>query len=372
MARTYKNLHPQVCSLGNVMAAARTAMRGKMSGAAAARFHTRWETHAVRLHAELTTDTWRPGPYTYFDIHEPKLRRVAAAPFRDRVVHHALVRVLEPLFERKFIEDSYACRKDKGTHAGVRRCAQYARRFPVVLKCDLRRYFASIDHAILLQRIGMTVADAATMRLIRRILDSHEDGRKMEWGTDLFDCRVRRHGLPIGNLTSQFFANIHLDGFDHFVKQELGVKGYVRYVDDFLLFADSREQAREWGRQARAYLTALRLTIHPDKYRVCRTDREGADFCGFVCYANGRIKVRGASVRRYVKRLGRLKETGTVAEIGASVRSWIGPHFPALRSGHRLFQRPLHQKQFLCNDERECCRRWFKTGFFCGAKPDKL
>jgi hypothetical protein len=117
--KSYKNLYPQVCSLENVMAAARSAMQGKMSGHAAARFHARWETHAVRLHEELTTDTWRPGPYTYFDIHEPKLRRVAAAPFRDRVVHHALVRVLEPIFEKKFIEDSYACRKGKGTHAGV-------------------------------------------------------------------------------------------------------------------------------------------------------------------------------------------------------------------------------------------------------------
>ncbi len=93
------------------MAAARSAMQGKMSGHAAARFYTRWETHAVRLHEELTAGTWQPGPYTYFDIHEPKLRRVAAAPFRDRVVHHALVRVLEPIFEKKFIEDSYACRK---------------------------------------------------------------------------------------------------------------------------------------------------------------------------------------------------------------------------------------------------------------------
>src|ERR1035437_1869432 len=100
MAKSYNNLHPQVCSLENVMAAARTAMRGKMSGAAAARFHARWETNAVRLHEELTADTWRPGPYTYFDIHEPKLRRVAAAPFRDRVVHHALVRIGTALREK--------------------------------------------------------------------------------------------------------------------------------------------------------------------------------------------------------------------------------------------------------------------------------
>lgn len=324
MANSFTNLYPQVCSLENVMAAARLAMQGKLSGRAAARFHARWETHAVRLHEELTAEIWQPGPYTYFDIHEPKLRRVAAAPFRDRVVHHALVRVLEPIFEKKFIEDSYACRQGKGTHAAVRRCAEFARRFPVVLKCDLRRYFASIDHEILLERIGRTVADPLVMALIRRILASHADSRRREWGGDLFDVRERACGLPIGNLTSQFFANIHLDGFDHFVKQELRVKGYVRYVDDFLLFAASPEQARCWGRQARAFLDVLRLTIHPDKYRVCRTEREGADFCGFVCYASGRIKVRGASVRRYVKRLKKLKESVTVQEIGASVRSWIG------------------------------------------------
>ena len=119
-----------------------------------------------------------------------------------------------------------------------------------------------------------------------------------------------RHGLPIGNLTSQFFANIHLDGFDHFVKQELRVQGYVRYVDDFLIFAESREQARAWGREAREFLRRLRLEIHPDKYRLCRTDQEGADFCGFVCYSSGRIKVRGASVRRYVKRLEQDKRDG--------------------------------------------------------------
>jgi RNA-directed DNA polymerase len=162
------------------------------------------------------------------------------------------------------------------------------------------------------------------MTLIQRILETHEDGQRMEWGEDLFDCHIRRYGLPIGNLTSQFFANVHLDGFDHFVKQELGVKGYVRYVDDFLIFAESREQARAWGKQAGEYLTERRMEIHPDKYRLCRTDREGADFCGFVCFSNGRIKVRGTSVRRYVKKLKRTKDTGTVAEMKASVRSWIG------------------------------------------------
>jgi RNA-directed DNA polymerase len=249
---------------------------------------------------------------------------VAAAPFRDRVVHHALVRVIEPLFEPKFIEDSYACRKGKGTHAGVRRCAEFARRFPFVLKCDIRRYFPSIDHAVLLLRLGKTIACPETMALIRQILATHADSIRREWGADLFDFHDHPCGLPIGNLTSQFFANIYLDGFDHFVKQQLRVKGYVRYVDDFLLFAESREQARAWGNACRDYLRSLHLEIHPDKYRLCRTDREGADFCGFVCYRSGRIKVRGASVRRYVKRLRLLQEAGLHKDVHASVRSWIG------------------------------------------------
>lgn len=184
VARLFKNLHPQVCSLENVMAAARSAMQGKMSGHAGARFHARWETHAMRLHEELTAGTWQPGPDTYFDIHEPKLRRVAAAPFRDRVVHHALARVLEPIFEKKFIEDSYACRKGKGTHAGVRRRAEFTRCFPYVLKCDLCRYFPSIDHEILLQRIGKTIVDRQVLALIRRILETHEDGHRRGWGED--------------------------------------------------------------------------------------------------------------------------------------------------------------------------------------------
>ncbi len=257
----------------------------------------------MRLHEELTADTWQPGSYTYFDIHEPKLRRVAAAPFRDRVVHHALVRVLEPIFEKKFIEDSYACRKGKGTHAGVRRCAEFTRRFPYVLKCDLRRYFPSIDHEILLQRIGKTIADRQVMALIRRILGTHEDGHRTEWGEDLLDCHIRRHGLPIGNLTSQFFANVHLDGFDHFVKQELGVKGYVRYVDDFLIFAESREQARAWGKQAREYLTDRRMEIHPDK-------------CRHAVPGSGTSRMSRAVAEKCIGRIGKAPEAAGSASEG--------------------------------------------------------
>jgi len=173
MAKTHKHLWDKVVSLENLMEAARLAMRGKRSLAPAAAFFARWEVECVDLSEELQAGTWRPGAYHYFKIHEPKERIVAAAPFRDRVVHHALVRVLEPIIDKRFVEDSFACRKGRGTHAGMRRALEHARRHPWVLKADIRRYFPSIDHEILLGAIGKVVADKRVLELVRLILASH-------------------------------------------------------------------------------------------------------------------------------------------------------------------------------------------------------
>ena len=245
--KTHRHLWQRVVSPENLMAAAADAMRGKRGRGSAARFFSRWETEVWRLHEELVCGEYRPGAYTYFKIHEPKERMVAAAPFRDSVVHHALVRVLQPIFEPRFIEDSFACRPGKGTHAGMRRAAQFARRFPCALKCDIRRYFPSIDNDLLMAQIGRVVTDAAVLGLVGTIMASHTDSKRRVYGETLFDGREVGCGLPIGNLTSQFFANIHLDAFDHFIKHELGVKGYVRYVDDFLIFGADRPTVRAWG-----------------------------------------------------------------------------------------------------------------------------
>ena len=146
-------------------------------------------------------------------------------------------------------------------------------------------------------------------------------------GDTLFTPFDRRRGIPIGNLTSQFFANIYLDGFDHFVKQSLRVRGYVRYVDDFLIFGGSRAEVRALGEAARDYLRGLRLEIHPDKYRVCRTD-DGVDFCGFVVRSDGRVKVRESGVRRFKRRyrmLLREARHGRVplSDVTHSVRAWV-------------------------------------------------
>lgn len=328
MAKTHKHLWEQVSSLGNLMEAAGLAMRGKRSLAATAGFHSKWELECVNLSEELENGSYTPGAYRYFKIYEPKERIVAAAPFRDRVVHHALVRVLEPIFEPRFLEDSYACRKGKGTHAGMRRALHHARRHPYALKCDLKRYFPSIDHGILTKEISRVVWDARVMELIGKILASHRDGTRRVWhGEELFDFTDHPHGLPIGNLTSQFFANIHLDRFDHFVKQELRVPGYVRYVDDFILFGPDRAALHGWGRQCRKYLAARRMEIHPDKYRLCRT-AEGVDFCGFVVRADGRVKLRASGVRRFQRRYRKIKHEWLhgrceIVELRDAVRSWV-------------------------------------------------
>lgn len=327
--KRHKRLWARVASFENVEAAAREALRGKRTRGPGARFFNEWELEVVRLSDELTTGTWQPGPYRYFKIHDPKTRVVAAAPFRDRVVHHALVRVIEPLFDRRFIEDSFACRKGLGTHAGMRRAARFARRWPYALKCDIRQYFRHIDHDLLRAALARVIGDRRVLDLADVILATHRDATVREWpeGGDLFSVRERAVGLPIGNLTSQFFANVYLDGFDHFIKQELRVKGYVRYVDDFVFFGDSRAELRRIGEAARDYLRELHLEIHPDKYRLGPTGA-GLDFCGFVVFADGRIRIRSASVRRFGRRYRALRhaaESGEIdwATVTRSVGAWV-------------------------------------------------
>jgi hypothetical protein len=340
--KRHKQLWGKVVSLENLKDAAGDAMRGKRGKRAGAAFFQRWETEVVRLARELEDGSYLPGDYHYFTIHEPKERVVAAAPFRDRVVHHALVRVLEPLFEPRFIEDSYACRAGRGTHAGMRRALHFAKRFPYALKCDIRRYFPSIDQGLLRGKIARVVGDRKVMGLVDVTLNSHGERVEKEWpcGGDLFDVVERRKGLPIGNLTSQFFANIYLDGFDHFVKQELRVKGYLRYVDDFLLFGESAPELRRLGVRCREFLDAERLEIHPDKYRLIPT-AHGVDFCGYVVRADGRVRVRSSNARRFRKRYVRLRREvsrgwGDPADLTASVRAWIAHAAHAQSWGLRL------------------------------------
>ena len=265
MTKTYKHLYPQVTSFEAVYQAWRQARRGKRYTAAAASFERNLDVELLTLHQELSAETWQPGGFRSFTVHEPKRRKISAAPFRDRVVHHALINVLEPIYERTFIDDSYANRKGKGTHAALDRCTHYLRRFKYVLQCDVQQFFPAVDHALLKAALAHKIACEPTMNLCAQIIDSGEgiltNEYTLRWfpGDDLFGVD-RPRGLPIGNQTSQFWANVYLNPLDQFVKHTLRCKGYIRYVDDFLLFADDKVTLHRWRVELIEFLCTLRLT----------------------------------------------------------------------------------------------------------------
>jgi retron-type reverse transcriptase len=297
--KRHGNLWPQVVSFPNLVAAARLARRGKRSRDNVAAFEVHLERELCRLQDDLRTKQYLPGAYRTFWIHDPKKRLISAAPYRDRVVHHALCRVLQPIFERSFISDSYASRPGKGTHAALNRCTQFMRKYAYVLKCDVRKYFPSIDHEVLKEVIARRIKDRDVLWLVERILDhANEQEEVQEWycGDDLFSPLERRHGLPIGNQTSQFFANVYLDSFDHWLKQDQRMSAYIRYMDDFVLFSDDKERLAVLREQCAAFLDGIRLRLHPKKSVISRT-RDGVRFLGLRVFRAYRLLPRENIVR---------------------------------------------------------------------------
>ncbi|MGC1377487.1 MAG: reverse transcriptase domain-containing protein [Anaerolineales bacterium] len=325
--KTYRHLYPQVWDFENLYLAYRKARKGKRGKAYVAAYERRQEEELLALQTELREKSYTPGPYASFYIHEPKRRLISAAPFRDRVAHHALCRVLEPVWEPRFVETSYANRVGKGTHRALDQTTQYARRYCWFLQCDVRQFFPSIDHAILRGEFTHYIADEDVLWLCDLILNSGVGVLKGEYemvyfpGDGLFSaCRPR--GLPIGNLTSQFWANIYLNNFDHFVKRELKCPAYIRYVDDFLLFGDDLEQLYYWRGEIIRKMAALRLTIHEESALVYPTQC-GIPFLGFRIFPEYR-RVKSRKVVSYRRRLRRaLAGSFSYTSLSASVRGWV-------------------------------------------------
>ncbi|MFN0120153.1 MAG: reverse transcriptase domain-containing protein [Blastocatellia bacterium] len=326
--KRHGNLWPQITDFGNLIEAARLAQRGKRFQPNVMRFNDNLESELIALQDELTGKTYQPGPYYTFEIVEPKRRMISAAPYRDRVAHHALCNIIGPVFERTFTDDSFANRVGYGTHRALRHFTRHARDSRYVLQCDIRKYFPSIDHEILKTMLRRKIKCADTLWLIDTIIDAsnpQEPLRQYFPGDDLYTPDERRRGLPIGNLTSQFFANIYLNGLDHFVREELRIKKYVRYVDDFALFADDHERLARARRDIEEYLAGLRLRIHPVKSQL-RLTRHGAGFAGFFILPD-RIRVRADNLRRARRRLRNLRTDMANAsirwpEVAQSLQSW--------------------------------------------------
>ncbi|MBN1138411.1 MAG: RNA-dependent DNA polymerase [Anaerolineae bacterium] len=323
-------LYAAICRWENLRLAYEKAARGKRGKGPAAAFEYRLADNLLALQRELVTMSYQPGPYHSFYIHDPKRRLISAAPFRDRVVHYALCNQIEPPFERSFIHDSYANRVGKGTHRALDRAQAFAGRFGYLLQCDVEQFFPAVDHEILRGILARQVRDRPALWLVDQILASGvgvlaDEYRMRYFPGDTLWAGLRPRGLPIGNLTSQFWANCYLNPFDHFVKRELGCQGYLRYVDDFLLFADDKRTLLAWREALVERLARLRLTIHPGAHP--RPTREGFPFLGFVVYPTHR-RLKRRNVVAYRRRLrwlvaGWVAGEETQKAVVASLLGWI-------------------------------------------------
>jgi RNA-directed DNA polymerase len=327
--------------------AARRAARGKRAKPGVGAFMAGLERHVLRIESELLSGDWRPGSYTVIDVRDPKPRQVSAAPFRDRVVHHALCSVVAPVFERGFIDDSFANRIGRGTHRAVARYERFRDAHRHVLRCDIHRFFPAIDHEILKRCLRRRVRCDRTLWLMDAIIDGsnpQEPVLRYFPGDDLFSPHERRRGLPIGNLTSQFFANVYLDALDHFVKEVLRVRGYLRYVDDFALFHDDPAVLAQWRERIERHLEGRRLVLSERKTRILATD-EPAEFLGFVLLRGGQRRLPEDNVHRFRNRLHGLRDRWRRRAVPREavqqrVQAWIAhaSHADTWRLRHAIFR----------------------------------
>jgi len=339
LLKTHKHLYPQVCDFENIYIAYRKARKGKRGRMQPAMFERVQDDEMLALQNELQTLTYKPGAYHSFFIHDPKKRLISAAPFRDRVVHHALCNVMEPIWEKRFIHDTYANSVGKGTHRALDRTQDCARQYQYFLQCDVKQFFPSIDHAILMTEFSRRIKDDKFLWLCETILKSGEGVLANEYemtyfagddpstgsGQGLFAVN-RPRGLPIGNLTSQFWANVYLNDLDHFVKRELKCEAYLRYVDDSVLFSNDKTQLADWREQIIQKTATLRITLHEECAQISPT-AAGIPFLGFRIYSQYRLLKTRKAIHFRRKLSGLLEEyaNGRVdfPKFDQIIQSWI-------------------------------------------------
>jgi retron-type reverse transcriptase len=328
--KRHGNLWPQVVSFDNLLLAYRKARRGKGTRIAVGRFALNLEAELLGIQRDLENGDYQPGPYRLFTIYERKPRAIAAAPFRDQVMHHAVMNVIEPLFDPTFIDDSYACRRGRGVHVAVDRYQTWSRRYLYALKMDVSKYFPSIDHEILKEKLCRRLKDKNVLNLLDVVIDTapeHDQPAVYFAGDNLFTPHQRRTGIPIGNLTSQFFANLYLDDLDHYLKEVLRVKAYLRYVDDTVVLGDDKGWLAEVREAVRERLAKDRLLLHPRKAHITRV-QDGLNLLGYLLFPLRR-RLRNDNCHRFTRKLrgfARAYAQGRMAwdDFNPSVQSWIG------------------------------------------------
>jgi len=289
------SLFAHIISIPNLLSAWREFKKGKLKKRDVSQFELHLEDNIFQLHRDLASKKYRHNFYEEFYTYDPKRRHIHKASVRDRVVHQAVYRVLYPIFDTHFIYDSYSSRKDRGTHLGVERAYSACRKVSknwnkkvYVLKCDVRKFFDSIDHSILRGLIDKKISNRDGMGLIDLLFQSFE--------------KERGKGLPLGNVTSQLFANIYFNEFDQFAKHTLKIKYYFRYCDDFIIIHEDREYLLELIGKIQIFLSGkLKLNLHPNKVEI-RSVRQGIDFLGYVIVPH-MVLLRTRTKKRIVRKI---------------------------------------------------------------------
>ncbi|MBI4017166.1 MAG: group II intron reverse transcriptase domain-containing protein [Candidatus Aenigmarchaeota archaeon] len=329
--KTYKNLWTTLCSFDNLFSAYEKAKHHKSTNTVVQKFEEHWRLHLCTLLKELRTKTYKPKPLETFVLRDPKTRTICVSNFRDRVVHHALVNVLQSIFEPKFIYDSYASRKDKGTSAALQRLDSFickvttnGKKVPetsnandvcaFALKADIQHYFDTVDHNCLLNIMSRYIKDKDVIWLVQTILNHYNSG-------------TPRKGMPLGNWTSQFFANIYLNELDQFVKHTLKSKYYIRYVDDFVILHRHKSVLQEYEFKIKEFLAALKLELHPTKCKIIPL-RCGISWLGFRVFYHHKLP-RQRNVRKIWNRIKQLLdeyEEGKTAAVDVfeTLQGWKG------------------------------------------------
>src|SRR3989338_5009433 len=307
--KTYNNLYEEICSINNLANAWRKAKKGKTKKDYVIEFKQNLRENILQLRKELLEQTYKPEQLVTFILRDPKTRKISKSHFRDRIVHHAICNIIEPIFDKIFIYDSYANRKGKGALKALQRFDQFKRKVSrngkingwfnnnqikgYCLKADIKHYFEEVNHNILLNAVKKKIKCNKTIGLIKKILTNYARGG------------IHEKGMPLGNLTSQFFANIYLNELDKFVKHKIKAKYYLRYVDDFVILHNSKEQLITWKEEIDIFLkNELKLELHPDKSRIILLSKP-IPFVGFRIFNYFKLlkKFNRNNIQRKLKKL---------------------------------------------------------------------
>jgi hypothetical protein len=325
--KTFRNLLPELAGLDNLWLSWLAARKGKRRSPMVAAFELDAERYIMGLHRDLTAQRYRPQRYRLHYVTDPKRRLIAAAPFHDRVVQHAVVRVAHPRFGRSFIDDSYACLPGRGSHRAVIAFLQRARRHRFVMKLDVVRYFPSVPWDMVISLLARRTNDDAFLALMATILESAAAVYRHSSALRFLDpspLPLPRCGLPIGSYTSQWLGNFYLDGLDHFVKRCLKARAYQRYMDDMTLFSDSKQELHAWRDEIAAWLAEQRcLQIHTERAhpRPCKGHHK---YLGYIVSPSG-IRPGPRIERRMRQRLPRHLNDDP-ERLGRSLASYRGAY----------------------------------------------